>query len=375
MEIQHKQRHKTLLATIAAAAIGAVLTVSAVTESASHFEKADAAVQSKHSSAAYPFSIADIVEETSEAIVGVINIAKVDRPFSRYSDEVQNGTGSGVVYNVTADATYIVTNHHVIEKATEIKVSLSDGEVMQAELVGIDPLTDIAVLKVAGNYDIKPLQFGNSDALRAGDYVIAIGNPLGLELSRSVTHGIISAVDRTIPVNTSMGEWDLNVLQTDAAINPGNSGGALINMDGKVIGINSLKIANNGVEGLGFAIPSNDVKQIIAELTKHGQVIRPYLGVGLAGLDEIHPYYLQLLPHTLTEGAIVVTIDETSPAAKAGLQVEDIIVSIDGKKIKDDDALRKILYTTYSIGDTVVIEYYRKGSFNKVQVKLASNQR
>jgi serine protease Do len=185
----------------------------------------------------------------------------------------------------------------------------------------------------------------------------------------------VSAVDRSIAVSTSAGEWNLNVIQTDAAINPGNSGGALINTAGQLVGINSLKIAENGVEGLGFAIPSNDVQTLINQLIENGKVVRPYLGVGLASFDEVPPKYIQNLPNDVTSGAIVANIDPDSAAAKAGLQVEDILVKIGGKKITNSSDLRKHLYSNFSIGDKVKIEFYRGGELKTAEVTLTSNQK
>ncbi|WP_102272959.1 S1C family serine protease [Cytobacillus massiliigabonensis] len=318
-------------------------------------------------------SIADMVEQASKAIVGIENMQQQTNRFNQTS-AVGGGTGSGVIFKKTSDAAYIVTNNHVIENANEIEVSLHDGKKVKAELIGTDPLTDIAVLKITGDINVETLAFGDSSSLRAGDQVLAIGNPLGLDLSRTVTQGIVSAVDRTIAVSTSAGEWDLEVIQTDAAINPGNSGGALINGSGELVGINSLKISESGVEGLGFAIPINDVQTIINELIKNGKVIRPYLGVGLADLEEIPSFYLQNLPNDVTKGAIVTTVDPDSAAGKAGLQEEDILVSIGGNKIASANDLRKYLYTKYSVCDKVKIEFYRKGKLETVEATLTSNQ-
>lgn len=170
----------------------------------------------------------------------------------------------------------------------------------RAELIGADALTDLAVLRIDSKYAPSTLEFGDSNSIRPGDQVLAIGNPLGLDLSRTVTQGIVSAVNRKITVSTSAGEWDLNVIQTDAAINPGNSGGALINTQGQVIGINSLKISESGVEGLGFAIPSNDVVPIVNEIIEKGHVERPYIGVSLASLDEIPQYFCRTFLKALT---------------------------------------------------------------------------
>ncbi|MRG87865.1 S1C family serine protease [Salinibacillus xinjiangensis] len=383
---------KRFLTTLSAGVIGSVLTLAAVPQmdflyndiqDANKQEEVSQTAREESAStvnvdqvSAESTSIADVVDQSSEAIVGVVNKQKqTSNPFRQPSGEIQKGTGSGVIYKVTEDAAYIVTNHHVIAGANEIEVSLHDGEVVKAELVGTDSLTDIAVLKLEGDYDITPLKFGDSSNLRPGQQVIAIGNPLGLELSRTVTQGIVSAVNRTITVPTSAGKWEVEVIQTDAAINPGNSGGALINTSGQLVGINSMKISENGVEGLGFAIPSNDVSQIVEEISKNGQVVRPYIGVGLAGLDEIHPYYRSKLSGDIKEGAMVVSVDEDSAAGKAGIQEEDIIVAINDKKIKNADDIRHYLYTELSVGDEVTIEFYRDGELQSVDLTLTSNEK
>ncbi|KKB40943.1 S1C family serine protease [Bacillus thermotolerans] len=387
-----KESIKRFLMMAAAGGIGSVVTLLAVpavdgfdegaSKTALQEEAAPAAspasqVQAQPVSTSAPSS-ADVVEQASEAIVGIMNMTEQRQPFSQSMEgteaKQQNGTGSGVIYKVTEEEAYIVTNHHVIEGASDIQVSLHDGETIQAEVVGTDSLTDIAVLKINGSYDVTPLAFGDSDSLRAGDPVIAIGNPLGLDLSRTVTQGIISAVDRTLPVTTSAGEWELEVIQTDAAINPGNSGGALINSAGQLIGINSLKITENGVEGLGFAIPSNDVQAIIEELTKNGQVVRPYLGVSVMGLNEVPPYYIRNLPEDVTKGAIVVSIDQNSAAAKAGMEAGDIIVSINEQAVEDDGDLRQHLYKKQEIGDSVTIEFYHDGRLKAAEVTLTSSE-
>ncbi|MCU9614979.1 S1C family serine protease [Caldibacillus lycopersici] len=322
-------------------------------------------------------SIADIVEQSSQAIVGVANYSnQQSNPFAQQSSqEVTTATGTGFVYKVSGNEVYIATNNHVIEGASKIEVSLYNGDVVTAELVGTDALTDIAVLKITGSYDITALPFGDSSSLRAGDEVIAIGNPLGLDLSRTVTQGIISAVDRTITASTSAGEWDMDVIQTDAAINAGNSGGPLLNSSGQVIGINSMKISEEGVEGLGFAIPSEQVLTIIEQLEKTGNIERPYLGVSLASLREVPPYYLQNVnTANVSEGALVTSVDENSAAGKAGLAMYDIIVSVNGEKVSDTDSLRKLLYTEHKVGDTVRIEFYHEGQLKSVNVTLTSNQ-
>jgi serine protease Do len=266
-----------------------------------------------------------------------------------------------------------VTNNHVIENAAELEITVSGGEKTTAEVIGADALTDLAVLKIDAKYATAKLDFGDSSNLRAGDSVLAIGNPLGLEFSNTVTQGIVSAVNRTVAVSTSAGEWELNVIQTDAAINPGNSGGALINTSGQVIGINSLKISEDGVEGLGFAIPSNDLIPIINEIIETGQVERPYIGIGLESLEEVPSMYLQNLPQNIEGGAMVTNIDSNSAAAEAGLKVQDIITSINDKTITSSDNLRKYLYSELEVGDQVSLGVYRGGEKITIELTLTSS--
>ncbi|MEC0274985.1 S1C family serine protease [Peribacillus frigoritolerans] len=318
---------------------------------------------------------AEMVESASKSIVGVVNLQEMQsqNPYQRQSTEsetVESGTGSGVIYKKADGKAYIITNNHVIEGAKEVEISLYDGQKATAAVVGADALTDLAVLTIDSSKAPEGIKFGNSDSMRPGEEVLAIGNPLGLDFSRSVTQGIVSATGRTISVDTSDGEWALDVLQTDAAINPGNSGGALINTAGEVIGINSLKISENGVEGLGFAIPSNDVIPIVTELIENGKITRPYLGVSLASIDELPQHYIQNVPEAAESGVMVTSIEAGSAAANGGLKQQDIIVEIDGTKINTAAALRKYLYTDKKIGDKVKIKVYRGTEEKTVSITL-----
>ncbi|GAE45675.1 serine protease [Mesobacillus boroniphilus JCM 21738] len=233
-------------------------------------------------------------------------------------------------------------------------------------------MTDLAVVKIDAAKAADVIEFGDSSVLRAGDQVLAIGNPLGLDLSRTVTQGIVSAIDRSISVPTSAGEWEMNVIQTDAAINPGNSGGALINTDGKVIGINSLKISQNGVEGLGFAIPSNEALPIVNQLIEKGKVERPYLGVSLADLARIPDMYLDNLPENLDSGTMVTYVDPNSAAAEAGLKEQDVIVGINDEKVENASDLRRYMYTKLQNGDSVELKIYRDGKQQTLKVALSA---
>lgn len=369
---------------IIAGIIGSLLTLGIVTQTdflVQNEPSSDVQEVGKETSSSKPtkvstndMDLSDIIEQSTEAIVGITNFGEQQQsPFQPETGEIEQGTGSGVIYDVTDKEAYIITNHHVIDGANKVSVSLYDGETVEAKLVGTDPLTDTAVIKIKGKYDITPLQFGDSDAVRSGESVIAIGNPLGLELSRTVTQGIISAVDRSINVQTAAGEWELDVIQTDAAINPGNSGGALINSQGELIGINSLKIASNNVEGLGFAIPSNDVESIVKQLRDNGQVERAYLGVGLQDIRTLPSFYMPSLPDDIKAGALVMSVDSSSAAGKAGLQEEDVIVKMNDYEIESDKDVRKFLYKEAEIGDDITLTIYRDNKKETVKLTLTSN--
>jgi len=374
---------KRFLSTIGAGVIGSMLTLGVVANTDILQPNAQGTIPVTTPSTPYnvqqttvknPASLADMVEQASSAIVGIVNYKNTGNRFAQSTEAVKSGTGSGVIYKIADGKAYIVTNNHVIDGAEKLEISLESGEKTTAELVGKDALSDLAVLTIDAKYAKTVLEFGNSDQLRAGDAVVAIGNPLGLDFSGTVTQGIVSAVNRAINVNTSAGEWEMNVIQTDAAINPGNSGGALLNAAGQVIGINSLKISESGVEGLGFAIPSNEVIPLIEEMTLNGQIERAYIGIGLADLSQVPPMYLQHLPQEVTGGVMVATVDPLSAAGKAGLAVEDVITAINGTDITSPTELRKFLYSQLKVGDTATFTIYRGAELKTIEVTLTSNK-
>ncbi len=318
-------------------------------------------------------AVTKAIDQVSDAVVGVVNIQAA----GFWSQGGETGVGSGVIYKKAGGRAFIVTNHHVIENASQLEVSLKDGTRVPAKLLGSDVLMDLAVLEIDAKHVKKVAQFGNSDTLKPGEPVIAIGNPLGLQFAGSVTQGIISGTNRTVEVDLDQDgapDWNAEVLQTDAAINPGNSGGALVNIKGQVIGINSMKIAQEAVEGIGFAIPINTAIPIISDLEKYGQVRRPYMGVELRSLSDIPSYHWQAtlhLPPNVTEGVAVIQVVPMSPAAQAGLKQFDVIVALDGEKIRNVLDLRKYLYTKKSIGDRMEVTFYRDGKKRTVTMKLA----
>lgn len=268
----------------------------------------------------------------------------------------------------------------MVSGSNALEVILSNGKKLEASLVGKDAVTDLAVLKINGSDVNKVASFGNSDNIQVGESALAIGSPLGSQYATSLTEGIISAKKRSVPVtdeSTNQQTGNATVIQTDAAINPGNSGGPLINLAGQVIGINSMKLAsdNNGtsVEGMGFAIPSNEVVSIINQLIAKGKVVRPALGikyVDLANISQSQQKSVLKLPTSVSSGVVVMANPSSgTPASAAGLKKYDVITSLGGKAISDDATLRDILYQ-HKIGDTVSITYYHNGAKKTTNVKL-----
>ena len=321
--------------------------------------------------------ITDVVDNVSATIVGVTNIQKRADFWS--GDEINEaGTGSGVIYKRDNEYLYIVTNHHVVEQADAVEIILNDETNIEAEILGSDIFTDLAVLRVDKEaIPIKnPIALGTSDSLKVGEPAIAIGNPLGHMFAGSVTQGIISGKQRTIPQDLNQDgrpDWQAEVLQTDAAINPGNSGGALINIDGQLIGINSMKINQAIAQGIGFAIPIDIARPIMEQLEKTGTVIRPYMGVEIYSIEEVPKAEWKdtlFLPESVSGGVYIWSIDNRSPAEAAGLKRLDVITSFDGEEVDDIVQLRKILYQEKQVGDEVDIIYYRNGEKHETTVKL-----
>lgn len=318
-------------------------------------------------------SIANAVEASKDAVVSVVNYQGGD--MWEGAEPQPAGTGSGVIYKKEDGNAYIVTNHHVIEGANQIEVTLTNEKSIPAELLGSDPIIDIAVLKVDGSGIDKVIHIGDSENLKEGQRAIAIGNPLGF-LNGTVTAGVISSSDRIMPIDIDQDgneDLQLEVLQTDASINPGNSGGALINSKGELIGINSAKIAQDSVEGIGFAIPVDVALPIMESLETNGEVKRPYLGIISVSLTDIPSKYhtsTLKLPEQIDRGVVIREVEPSSPADKAGLQAYDVITELDGKPVKDGGSLRNYLFTKKNVGETVEVTFYREGKQQTVSAEL-----
>ena len=345
--------------------------------------------------------ITEAVDKVQDAVVSVINLQKQQQSSgfgglfgsqqSESNDKNASGSleeaseGSGVIYKKEGDTAYIVTNNHVVEGQDGLEVLLKDGTKVSAELVGTDVYTDLAVLKIKSDKVSTVATFGDSDKIKVGEPAIAIGSPLGSTYANSVTSGIVSSLNRQVVMQSESGETvaNANAIQTDAAINPGNSGGPLINTAGQVIGINSSKIGSTqestssvSVEGIGFAIPSNEVVNVINQLESDGKVTRPALGISMRDLSSISAQQqkeILKVPSSVTNGVVVIDVNNATPAEKAGLKQYDVITKIDGKEVSSGVALQSALYKK-KVGDSVKITFYRGETEKTVTVDLTIDQ-
>ena len=327
-------------------------------------------------------STTQAVDKVKDAVVSVITYSSNSQNSLITSDETDTDTnaeqvfseGSGVIYKKEGDTAYIVTNTHVINGAKKVDIRLADGTKVPGDIVGSDTYSDIAFVKITADKVTTVAEFGDSNQLTVGETAIAIGSPLGSEYANTVTQGIVSSLNRNVSLKSEDGQAiSTNAIQTDTAINPGNSGGPLINIQGQVIGITSSKIASNGgtsVEGLGFAIPANDVINIIKQLEKDGKVTRPALGIHMVNLSNLNTTDLQKLklPGNVTSGVAVRSVQKNMPA-NGHLQQYDVITKIDDKAISSTTELQSALYS-HSIGDEMTVTYYRNGKEETTKIKL-----
>ena len=322
------------------------------------------------------------VDKVKDAVVSIITYsANSQNSLFGYGEsdtdtntEQVSSQGSGVIYKKDGEYAYIVTNTHVINGANKLDIRLADGTKVPGEIVGTDTYSDIAVVKISSEKVSAVAEFGDSSQLTVGETAIAIGSPLGSEYANTVTQGIVSSLNRTVSLKSEDGQAiSTKAIQTDTAINPGNSGGPLINIQGQVIGITSSKIATNGgtsVEGLGFAIPSNDAIKIIEQLEKNGKVTRPALGIQMVNLSNLSTTDLQKLklPDNITSGVAVRSIQPNMPA-NGHLEKYDVITKVDGNPIASATELQNALYS-HSVGDEMTITYYRNGKEETTTIKL-----
>ena len=332
-------------------------------------------------------STTQAVNKVKDAVVSIITYSSSSsRQSSVFNGDETNSDsdnqqiaseGSGVIYKKNDKDAYLVTNTHVINGASKVDIRLADGTKVPGEIVGSDTFSDIAVVKISSEKVTTVAEFGDSSQLSVGETAIAIGSPLGSEYANTVTQGIISSLNRNVSLKSEDGQAiSTKAIQTDTAINPGNSGGPLVNIQGQVIGITSSKIASNGgtsVEGLGFAIPSNDAQNIIKQLESNGKVTRPALGIQMVNLSNVGASDLRKLniPSSLTSGVVVRSVQNNMPA-NGHLQKYDVITKVDDKEITSSTDLQHALYN-HAIGDTIKVTYYRNGKEETTSIKLDKN--
>ena len=326
-------------------------------------------------------STSEAVDKVKNAVVSVITYSDSSNQglFEKEenSDSQISSEGSGVIYKKEGKYAYLVTNTHVINGAKKVDILLADGNKVPGEVVGSDVYSDIAVVRISADKAKAVAEFGDSNQLTVGETAIAIGSPLGTDYANSVTQGIISSQGRNVNLKADNGQnISTRALQTDAAINPGNSGGPLINIQGQIIGITSSKISNNGqtsVEGMGFAIPANDVVNIIKQLEEKGKVVRPALGIQMMDLSNLSTSDLSQLklPEKISGGVLVRSTLENMPASDK-LQRYDVITKIDDTDIESTADLQSALYS-HQINDTIKVTFYRDGKQQTTSIKLTKS--
>ena len=289
----------------------------------------------------------------------------------------QNGrlasSGSGFIYKKDEDSkyAYVLTNHHVVEGTDKLLVTLSSDDQVEGTVLGSDRYMDLAVVRIDGDLVKQVAKIGNSEESNVGDTVFTVGTPLGNEYKGTVTKGILSGKNRLVTVDTSTGGFVMEVLQTDAAMNPGNSGGPLCNVNGEVIGVNSLKLVEDEIEGMGFAIPSEMVQSELEALEQGQTIVRPRLGVEFTDLSNSYLLYRNgiMVDDDIDQGVVVVSVSNGTPASEAGLQKGDIITEMDGETVKSTSHFRYLLYK-HQVGDTVTIKYIRNGNTEEATLHL-----
>ena len=328
--------------------------------------------------------VTSAIKKVSNSVVSVMNYQKDNSQSSDFSSifggNSGSSEGSGVIYKKSGGDAYVVTNYHVIAGNSSLDVLLSGGQKVKASVVGYDEYTDLAVLKISSEHVKDVATFADSSKLTIGEPAIAVGSPLGSQFANTATEGILSATSRQVTLTQENGQTtNINAIQTDAAINPGNSGGALINIEGQVIGITQSKITttedgSTSVEGLGFAIPSNDVVNIINKLEADGKISRPALGIRMVDLSQLSTNdSSQLkLPSSVTGGVVVYSVQSGLPAASAGLKAGDVITKVGDTAVTSSTDLQSALYS-HNINDTVKVTYYRDGKSNTADVKLSKS--
>ncbi|MBP3920563.1 MAG: trypsin-like peptidase domain-containing protein [Bacilli bacterium] len=288
-----------------------------------------------------------------------------------YNNSAQLSSGTGFIYKKNDDVSFLITNHHVIEKGNKFKITLANKEEVDATVLGSDEYSDIAVLSIPSTAVTQVAILGESSKSEIGDTVFAVGSPLGKEYMGTVTKGILSGKDRMVTVSSANNNMMLEVLQTDTAINPGNSGGPLVNINGEVIGVNSMKLVQDEIEGMGFSIPIELVTALLERLENGEKIIRPLMGVEMTDVSNAYYLYRQgiVVPDDVDRGVVVINVTRDYPAEKAGLKKGDIILEINDVQINDSAHFKHLLYK-YEVGSSVKIRFYRDKKIMEATVNL-----
>ena len=314
------------------------------------------------------------MEEDNSINEGISKIYDAVVVIEGFKNDQMNATGTGFIYKKDDGNAYVMTNHHVVGSSDKLKIILSDKTELDATLAGSEVYSDIAVLKVSSDKIKQVAKIGNSNKLKVGDILFAVGSPEGADYAGTVTKGILSGKDRLVEVafaENSASDYYMKVLQTDAAINPGNSGGPICDVNGNVVGITNMKLVDSTVEGMGFAIPIEDALNYAAILEKGDKIIRPYVGISM--MDVSNDYYLWqnriTIPSNIKSGVVIIEVSKDSPASKANFKKGDIIVKLNNKTIRSVAEFRYQLYK-YKPGDTIKVTYVRDNKEKKVDIKL-----
>lgn len=353
------QKLKEILMVIGSLFVGVIVTLMVV-----HFFPVNTQIVEK--------TVSEVQVSESDTIKsGVNKVYNAVVVIESYKGNKLASSGTGFVYKKDDHKGYIITNYHVIDGATTVKVVNANDDKVEAQVLGGDEYEDIAVLSIDSSAVLAVAEIGSSEDAAIGDTLFTVGTPVGSEYMGTVTKGILSGKDRTVTVSLNNGSYIMQVLQTDAAINPGNSGGPLCNINGQVIGVNSLKLVQDTIEGMGFAIPIELVMTSVDRLEKGEEIVRPVLGIESLDADNTYALYRNniLLDEDIDSGVVVINVVKGSPAEASGLEKGDVILEIEGNQITDGAHLKYILYK-YTVGDKINVKYYRDGKIKETTVSL-----
>ena len=321
-----------------------------------------------------------VIVENGSLSAAVEKVSSSAVMIKTYNGSKAKGSGSGFVYKVDDEYTYIMTNHHVIDGGTKWTVINSEDKEIEGSVLGSDEYLDLAVIRIKKTSNMPPVAIGSVEKIKLGDQVFTVGSPVGYEYRGTVTNGIISGKDRLVEVSLSgsSDDWVMEVIQTNAAVNPGNSGGPLVNATGEVIGVISLKLVENSIEGMGFAIPIDYAMSHVNTLESGKKIDRPLLGISMLNVEGTSAWALErnygiTIDEDVTSGVIVIDVAKDSGASKSGLKKGDVITKLNGDEVDNLAYLKYLLYK-YEIGDTVELTYYRDNRFHKTKITLTKNE-